>query len=127
MRACWSARDAEVKGIGKRLIYKEQDLEHKQKELSSFKRGSLFTTLKLETATNDIDNLNSQNKTHQEELTAMINNCESLEKFNKELLESQSNLQEDITNYERLNELKEAEYIELKEKYVVKKLKQSLN
>jgi len=126
MRACWSARDLEVRQLEKRLILKDKELE-----LSNGKERGF---------TNELDELkaehgsicDSKNKMEQElasiksEKDDVIKNCQSLEKFNKELLDTNSSLQDDITKYEKLNELKEAEYAELHQMMEREKLETSI-
>lgn len=126
MRACWSARDPEVRNFEKRILLRERESEKTTVELTKLKEDYQALLGELESTTKKLQGVTVVSDNQTEVISDLEKNCQSLEKFNHELLEAQNNLQDDVANFEQLNELKEQEYLSLKESYDREKLETKL-
>ncbi len=126
MRACWSARDPEIRNFEKRILLKERESEKTIADLAKLKEEYQTLLGELESTTKKLEGVAIVSDNQTKAISELEQNCESLEKFNQELLEVQNNLQDDVANFEQLNELKEQEYLALKESYDREKLETKL-
>ena len=126
MRACWSARDPEVHRLEKRVILKSKDLDSSQTLLAERDHTINKFNDDLNKLKNDLESKIKINLELEKSIKHSNKNIDSLEKFNKELLQSNADLQEDVNAYEKLNELKEKEFLEFSDKVERVKLESSI-
>ena len=108
LEACWQARDPEIRNYQKKIVFKDQKIEELQKSLEE------KTTL-AEDIDKELRSTREGLSSTQEALENAKKNIASLENFNKELLLSNTDLQDDIVKLEELVSAKDHEFTELSE------------
>jgi len=126
MQACWSARDPEIHQLERRVILKEKELEIKLAELNDLKNTHQSILSELNLTSDENKKIKSDSKNIQKSILDLQKNCASLETFNQELLESQNSLQDELANFEKLNDMKEQEYVALKERFEREKIEMKI-
>ena len=95
LEACWQARDPEIRNYQKKIVFKDQKIEELQKSLEE-------KTQRADGLDKELTSTSESLSSNKEALESAKKNILSLENFNKELLLSNTDLQDDIVKLEEL-------------------------
>jgi hypothetical protein len=108
--------------VDKKLLLKEREFKKIESDFKQIQADLDISNNNFDQLSESNQKISELNNGQVESLAELQQNCDSLEKFNQELLKAQNALQSDITDFEKLNDSQEAEYVRLKENYDREKL-----